>query len=105
MKNIVLVLVGLIAFIGSTHAQGNQLNILLFTADDLGYEACGTFGRDIPDLTPQLDEFAKQGVSFENGYTNTPICMPSRSIMATGLYGVSSGMMGFMHMKHITAVL
>ncbi|TLX75776.1 sulfatase [Labilibacter sediminis] len=99
MKNIVLVFICLMAFVGGINAQKSQLNILLFTADDLGYEACGTFGRDIPDLTPQLDEFAKQGVIFENGYTNTPICMPSRSIMATGLYGVSSGMMGFMHMK------
>jgi len=79
--------------------QNKQLNILLFTADDLGYEACGTFGRNIPDLTPQLDKFAEQGVRFEHGHTNTPICMPSRSIIATGLYGVSSGMMGFMHMK------
>ncbi len=80
-------------------AQNKKLNVLLFTADDLGYEACGSFGRNIPDLTPQLDEFAKQGVQFNHGHTNTPICMPSRSIMATGLYGVSSGMMGFMHMK------
>jgi len=80
-------------------AQNNKLNILLFTADDLGYEASGTFGRNIPDLTPNLDKFANEGVRFDNGHTNTPICMPSRSIMATGLYGVSSGMMGFMHMK------
>ncbi|MCG8579346.1 MAG: sulfatase [Bacteroidales bacterium] len=89
----------LILSVFMVNAQNKQLNILLFTADDLGYEASGTFGRNIPDLTPNLDKFAYEGVSFEQAHTNTPICMPSRSIMATGLYGVSSGMMGFMHMK------
>ncbi len=75
------------------------LNILLITADDLGYEAVKSFGRNIPDLTPNIDKFAEQGVQFAEAHTATPICMPSRSIMATGLYGVSSGMMGFIHMK------
>ena len=75
------------------------VNILLITADDLGYEAVGTFGRNIPELTPRLDKFAAEGVQFRQAHTNTPICMPSRSVMATGLYGVSSGMMGFVHMK------
>lgn len=75
------------------------LNILLITADDLGYEAVNSFGRNIPDLTPQMDKFANEGVQFTEAHTATPICQPSRAIMATGLYGVSSGMMGFIHMK------
>lgn len=99
MKNRILIIIACLLSLGIVQAQDKQFNILLFTADDLGYEANGTFGRNIPDLTPNLDKFADEGVRFENGHTNTPICMPSRSIMATGLYGVSSGMMGFMHMK------
>ncbi len=85
----------------SSFSQKNKtpLNVVLITADDLGYEAVNSFGRDIPDLTPQMDKFAKEGVQFMEGHTVTPICQPSRSIMATGLYGVSSGMMGFIHKK------
>ncbi|MBS2210274.1 sulfatase [Carboxylicivirga mesophila] len=98
MNRIIIVLVFVLS-LGVTRAQDKPLNILLFTADDLGYEASGTFGRNIPDLTPNLDKFADEGVRFDQAHTNSPICMPSRSIMATGLYGVSSGMMGFMHMK------
>lgn len=82
-------------------SQNNKkpLNILLITADDLGYEAVNSFGRKIPNLTPQMDKFANENVQFTEAHTATPICQPSRAIMATGLYGVSSGMMGFIHMK------
>ena len=85
--------------ISCEHNKDKPLNILLITADDLGYEAVNSFGRDIPNLTPQLDKFANEGVQFAEAHTATPICLPSRAIMATGLYGVSSGMMGFIHMK------
>lgn len=97
--NRIIIVLALVLSLGVIQAQDKPLNILLFTADDLGYEASGTFGRNIPDLTPNLDRFADSGVRFDQAHTNSPICMPSRSIMATGLYGVSSGMMGFMHMK------
>lgn len=78
---------------------GNGLNILLFTADDLGYEAVGCMNEDLPDLTPNLDRFAREGMQFIHGHTTTPICQPSRSVLATGRYGNTSGMMGFVHMK------
>ncbi len=89
----------LLLSLGALAQSQKPVNILLITADDLGYEAVGTFGRNIPELTPRLDKFAAEGVQFRQAHTNTPICMPSRSVMATGLYGVSSGMMGFVHMK------
>jgi N-sulfoglucosamine sulfohydrolase len=76
-----------------------RVNILLFTADDLGYEAVGCLNEGLPDLTPNLDRFARSGMLFEHGHTTTPICQPSRSVMATGRYGNTSGMMGFIHMK------
>jgi N-sulfoglucosamine sulfohydrolase len=76
-------------------SQSRQPNILLITADDLGYEVL----NDTLDLTPNLDAFARDGMQFVNAHMNTPICQPSRSVVATGRYGHNSGMMGFMHMK------
>lgn len=97
---IVLIFSILVSVKEIAYSQSNKpLNILLITADDLGYEAVNSFGRKIPVLTPQLDKFAKEGVQFSEAHTVTPICQPSRAVMATGLYGVSSGMMGFIHMK------
>ena len=86
---------------GTGMAQDSKqpLNVILITADDLGYEVVNSFGRTKLDLTPQLDAFAKEGVQFSEGHTATPICQPSRAIMATGLYSVSNGMMGFIHRK------
>ncbi|MCF7849594.1 MAG: sulfatase [Kiritimatiellales bacterium] len=80
-------------------AKAAQLNILLITADDLGYEAVGCLNKGLPDLTPNLDRFAREGMMFNHGHTNTPICQPSRATIASGRYGHTSGMMGFIHLK------
>ncbi len=74
-----------------------RLNILLFTADDLHCESVGCFSGRVPGLTPNLDIFASQGMRFEKAHVNVAICQPSRGVLATGLYGHNSGIMGFMH--------
>jgi uncharacterized sulfatase len=38
------------------------------------------------DVTPNLDKMAKEGVLFENTYTNQPVCGPARAIIQTGVY-------------------
>lgn len=75
------------------------LNILLFTADDLRCESLGCFGGKVPDLTPNLDRFATEGLRFEHAHVNVAICQPSRGVLATGRYGHNSGILGFMHTK------
>ena len=80
-------------------AVAKPVNVVLITADDLGYESVASLGNSIPDLTPNLDTFADQGVQFHRAHVNSPICQPSRANLATGLYSINSGMMGFIHMK------
>ncbi len=75
----------------------SKLNILLFTADDLNCDTVGCFGGKVPDLTPNLNAFAAEGVRFAAGHVNAAICQPSRGVLATGRYGHNSGVMGFMH--------
>ncbi|WP_166821734.1 sulfatase family protein [Thalassoroseus pseudoceratinae] len=90
---VVLSLAGLVA-----HAQEpshQRLNILLFTADDLGYEAFPALGGSTTDVTPNLDRFAKSAMSFEHAHVNVAICAPSRSVIATGRYSHNSGCIGF----------
>ena len=41
--------------------------------------------------TPNLDKLANQGTLFENAYCNSPICVPSRAILATGRYNAEIG--------------
>jgi hypothetical protein len=63
------------------------LNILLFTADDLNRDTAGCFGGKVPDLTPNVDAFAVEGLRFAHAHVNAAICQPSRGVLATGRYG------------------
>jgi len=74
-----------------------RLNILLITADDLNKNSVGAFGSVVPNITPNIDELASQGVRFENGHVNVAVCQPSRGNLATGRYSHNSGIEGFFH--------
>jgi len=80
-------------------AESAPLNILLFTADDLHRNTLGCYGGTLEDISPNLDQFAKEGLRFTNAHVNTAICEPSRKILASGLYGFNSGSMGFMMVR------
>ena len=74
--------------------MADKLNILLFTADDLGCESLGCFGSNVPDISPNLDAFAAEGMRFSQGHVNVAICMPSRNVLNTGRYSYNNGGMG-----------
>lgn len=76
-----------------------RLNILLITADDLNKNSVGAFGSVVPNITPNIDKLASQGVCFENGHVNVAVCQPSRGNLATGKYSHNSGIEGFFHTK------
>jgi arylsulfatase A-like enzyme len=68
-----------------TQAQSRRPNILFILADDLGYGDLSCYGR--PDYqTPHLDRLAAQGVRFENAYSASPVCTPTRCAFITGRY-------------------
>lgn len=90
-------LVGPFSHRASGTVRSAKPNVLLFTADDLACDSLGCFGSRIPGLTPHLDAFAAEGMRFERAHVNVAICQPSRGVLATGLYGHNSGIMGFMH--------
>jgi len=75
------------------------LNVLLFTADDMGWFSVAAQGSPahIPDVTPNLDRFATQSMVFKRAHVNVAICQPSRGVLATGMYPHASGVEGFFH--------
>ncbi|MFT6179595.1 MAG: N-sulfoglucosamine sulfohydrolase [Akkermansiaceae bacterium] len=76
-------------------AKAPPLNILLFTADDLGHEQLDFHGGGVPEVTPNLSKFSANNHTFLRAHVNIAICAPSRSIIATGRYGHNSGCYGF----------
>ena len=65
-------------------------NILIITADDLGYNDVGYNGSVI--RTPTLDSLANQGVVLSHFYAH-PYCSPTRSALMTGNSPLRTGVL------------
>ncbi len=58
-------------------------NFLCFVTDQQRADHLGCAGNGVI-RTPNIDRIAAEGVLFTRAYVNNPLCMPSRSTMATG---------------------
>ncbi|WP_298029440.1 sulfatase [uncultured Dysosmobacter sp.] len=61
-----------------------KYNLLFLMADQFAYDAFGYMSSFMQ--TPNLDRLASGAICFSNCYTNSPLCMPARASLATGLY-------------------
>ena len=80
-------------------------NILFITMDQGRYDTIGVNGNPIAQ-TPHLDTLAAGGVLFTNCTSQSPVCMPSRATMMTGLYpkghGVTDNFVCSLSPRHVT---
>jgi arylsulfatase A-like enzyme len=60
-------------------------NLVLITADDLGYGDLSGYGR-ADFQTPVLDRLASDGTRFTQAYSIAPVCTPTRVGLMTGRY-------------------
>lgn len=59
-------------------------NFLVFCLDQIGASAFSCYGN--PDSrTPNIDRLASQSVRCDRAYCNSPVCMPSRATLLSGL--------------------
>ena len=75
-------------------AQPTRPNIIFLLTDDHRWDALGAMGNSII-RTPHLDRLSQQGVTFQNCFVTTSICMTSRASIFTGLYARSHGILDF----------
>lgn len=68
----------------------NSLNTLFILSDEHNPRMSGCYGHSLVQ-TPHLDALADRGTLFENAYTNSPICIPSRAALQTGHYVHQTG--------------
>jgi len=68
----------------------NRPTIVLIVADQLAAAALPACGNRVA-LTPNLDRLAAEGVVFERALCPSPLCVPSRSALMSGLLPSASG--------------
>ena len=71
-------------------------NIILMICHDLGRHL-GCFGVKGID-TPNIDEFARDGILFDNYFCTAAQCSPSRGSIITGQLPHNNGLMGLAHL-------
>lgn len=68
-------------------------NILLIIGDDISYRDYGFMGAKHVD-TPNLDQLAREGMTYTRGYVPTSLCRASLMSIITGLYPHQHGVVG-----------
>ncbi|MCH9656049.1 MAG: sulfatase [Planctomycetes bacterium] len=66
--------------------KNKPLNFVFILVDDLGYMDVGCNNPQTFYETPHIDQLAKSGMRFTNGYAANPVCSPTRYSIMTGKY-------------------
>lgn len=84
----------------ATNVETKKPNVIVIYYDDMGYGDMGAnwatkakipkdsafLNPSVPSLTPNLDQFAAEGVRFTHGHSSDGVCSPSRYSLLTGQY-------------------
>lgn len=72
-------------------AQGAERpNLVLFVSDDHGYFDSPVYGSKAV-RTPNMEALARDGTAFRGVFTGSPTCVPSRSILMSGMLPARNG--------------
>jgi N-sulfoglucosamine sulfohydrolase len=92
---------GLLIFLGMSESNATAAqppprpNVLFITVDDMNWDSVGVFGCPVPDITPNIDRLASEGLRFQHAHVTIAICQPTRAVWMTGRYPHRSGALGF----------
>ncbi len=98
IKELGVVGAGTMSFLSSNAwTQNNDINIepevkpniLFIMTDQQRWDAMGCSGGWVQ--TPNMDKIASEGVRYTNCVTTSPVCVPARLSLATGLYAHNTG--------------
>jgi arylsulfatase A-like enzyme len=98
MKNLKFVVFLTLILVGASFevafsSQDRPPNIIFVLTDDLGYGDLGVFFQNQRKVegkpyhsTPNLDQFASEGMRLNRHYVPAPVCAPSRASLLRGLH-------------------
>ena len=86
--------------------MSKKKNIVLILSDQQRYDTISAYGLNDICKTPNIDALADEGMKFNNAFTSSPICAPSRASVMTGLYPHNHGVIdNFTDIKEGTPLL
>ena len=66
------------------------MRVLLIDVDSLRPDRLGCYGYE-RETSPTIDTLAREGTAFERCYASDTPCLPSRTALATGRFGIKTG--------------
>ncbi|MFD2603988.1 sulfatase-like hydrolase/transferase [Euzebyella marina] len=99
-KNILCSLVLIFSFLlrNQTIAQSNRPHIIIIYTDDMGIGDLSCYNSGWV-TTPHIDSLAAGGVKFNNYYSASPVCSPSRAAITTGIFPTELGINTYLHSR------
>ncbi len=91
MRSIFIFLIWTTAlFFSCQNPKDQKPNIIIINIDDMGWKDLGFMGSEYYE-TPNIDQLAKEGMIFTNGYAAAANCAPSRACLMTGKWAPRHG--------------
>ena len=87
MKKSLAFLICFVSIIFAFAAETKKPNIVIILCDDLGYGEISAFNPERNNIpTPNVDQLAKEGMSFTDAHSGSSVCTPTRYGLLTGRY-------------------
>ncbi len=71
-------------------------NILFLFPDQLRRDFLSCYGAEFID-TPNIDSIAGRGVRYDRAYSASPLCVPARTALMTGMNAIRNGVSDNLH--------
>lgn len=85
---IFLISASILSLTAATREKGP--NVVFILADDLGWNDTSLDGSSFYE-TPNIDALAKRGMKFNQAYSASPLCSPTRASILTGMFPARIG--------------
>ena len=76
----------------------NRPNIIIIYTDDMGIGDLSCYNSGWVE-TPNIDSLAYGGLKFNNYYSASPVCSPSRAALTTGIFPTELGINTYLHSR------
>lgn len=71
-------------------------NVVFLFPDQMRSDFLICYGADFID-TPNIDSLAENGTRYENAYSASPICVPARTALLTGMNAIRNDVTDNLH--------